>query len=99
MRSDRIQCGFESRPGYSSPDDGRVAQRKCNRFISGRREVRLLPRPHHARLAQLAEATCSNQVRSEFESPGAHETSRAEGDRLPIEMGRSRVRVPPGESP
>ena len=46
MRSDRIQCGFESRPGYHKPSRGRVAQRQCSRMISGRREVRLLPRPH-----------------------------------------------------
>ena len=40
------------------------------------RRFESVSRDPHARLAQLAEATCSNQVCSEFESPGAHETSR-----------------------
>ena len=53
----------------------------------------------HARLAQLAEAACSNQVRSEFESPGAHETHEPNAFGYPALNGEMRVRIPPGARP
>ena len=123
----QTRCVAGANPVPGTRTNARVAQRKCSRMISGRREVRPLPRARtmfarfsrggrrdgalpckqsvagstpalsthqrrqrprarytHARLAQLAEVACSNQVRSEFESPGAHRNERADGIRLPI---------------
>ena len=52
-----------------------------------------------ARLAQLAEAACPNQVCSEFESPGAHERNEPTALGYPTLNREMRVRIPPGASP